>query len=139
MPVSLTRRLTFHARHRYWVPGWSAEENRSRFGWSSEEPAHGHAYQCAVTVSGALDPVTGMILDLSVFDQLLAEEVLVLDGKELNREVPEFAAGARQPSCEALAAVLFARIAARLPAGVSLERVRLAEDTSLHADCTGLP
>jgi 6-pyruvoyltetrahydropterin/6-carboxytetrahydropterin synthase len=139
MPVSLTRRLTFHARHRYWVAAWSPEENRARFGWTSERPAHGHVYECAATVTGALDPETGMIIDLTALDQILADEVRVLDGSELNRDVPEFAAGARQPSCEALAALLYARVAARLPAGVTLERLRLAEDAGLHADCTGLP
>ena len=29
--------------------------------------------------------------------------------------------------------------APRLPAGVSLARVRVAEDATLHAECTGLP
>jgi 6-pyruvoyltetrahydropterin/6-carboxytetrahydropterin synthase len=139
MPVSLTRRITFHARHRYWVAAWSPEENRARFGWTSETPAHGHLYQCAATVTGAPDPETGMIIDLVALDRILAEEVLVLDGSELNRDVAEFATGMRQPSCEALAALLYARVAARLPVGVSLERLRLAEDAGLHADCTGIP
>lgn len=139
MPVSLTRTVTFHARHRYWVPGWSAEENQRHFGWTSAEPAHGHNYHCAVSVTGPLDPTTTMILDLALLDRILAEEVLVLDGVELNAAVPEFATGARQPSCEALAMVLYARVAARLPAGVSLSRIRVSEDATLHADCTGLP
>lgn len=138
MPVSLTRAVTFHARHRFWVPTWTAEQNRARFGWTSDEPGHGHAYQCAVTVAAVLDPVTGMVMDLPELDRILAEEVLVLDGRHLNVHIPEFAYGAMLPTCEALAAWLFRRIAPRLPAGVSLQRVRLAEDASLHADCTEL-
>ncbi len=138
MPVSLTRAVTFHARHRYWVPTWTAEQNRARFGWTSDEPGHGHAYRCAVTVAGVLDPVTGMVMDLPELDRILAEEVLVLDGQHLNEQLPEFAYGATLPTCESLAAWLFRRIAPRLPAGVSLQRVRLAEDASLHADCTEL-
>jgi len=137
MPVSLTRTVTFHARHRYWVPDWTAEENRARFGWTSEAPGHGHAYQCAVTVTGPLDPVTGMVIDLAALDAILASEVLVLDGRHLNEDIPEFTRGAELPTCEALAAWLFGRIAARLPTGVTLERVRVAEDATLHADCTG--
>ena len=54
-------------------------------------------------------------------------------------DVPEFADAVQQPSCEALAALFFGRIAGRLPAGVSLTRVRVSEDLTLHADCTGLP
>lgn len=138
MPVSLTRTVTFHARHRYWVPAWTAEQNRSQFGWTSDEPGHGHAYQCAVTVAGTLDPVTGMVMDLPELDRILAEEVLVLDGQHLNEQLPEFAYGAALPTCESLAAWLFGRIAPRLPGGVSLQRVRVAEDATLHADCTGL-
>lgn len=139
MPVSLTRVVTFHGRHRYWVPAWSAEENRRRFGSTSDERAHGHAYQCSVSVSGPLDPTTAMILELPTLDRILAEEVLSLDGSELNVAVPEFADAVQQPSCEALAALFFGRIAGRLPAGVSLTRVRVSEDLTLHADCTGLP
>ncbi len=138
MPVTLTRTVTFHARHRYWVPAWTAEQNRAHFGWTSNESGHGHAYQCAVTVAGALDPVTGMVMDLTALDRILAEEVLVLDGQHLNEHLPEFAYGATLPTCESLAAWLFGRIIPRLPDGVSLQRVRVAEDATLHADCTGL-
>jgi hypothetical protein len=43
------------------------------------------------------------------------------------------------PTCEAIAAQVYTRVAARLPAGVALERVRIVEDPTLYADCTGLP
>ena len=41
------------------------------------------------------------------------------------------------PVCEVMAAWFFTRIAARLPGGVRLVLVRVAEDDTLHADCTG--
>jgi hypothetical protein len=53
--------------------------------------------------------------------------------------VPAFAYGRTLPTCEAIAAHLFPRIAARLPAPVVLERVRVLEDPTLYADCTGTP
>lgn len=138
MAISLTRRIGFRATHRYWKPDWSEAENRERFGWTSEEPGHSHHYQCSVTVTGPLDPGTDMVLDLPALDRILAEEVTArLDGRHLNRDVPEFAYGKSLPSCEALARWLYGRIAARLPGGVTLERVRVAEDSTLHADCTG--
>ena len=136
MPVFLTRTVGFHATHRYYRPEWSAEMNRARFGRTSEEPGHPHDYTCAVTVSGTPDPETGMIIDLPVLDRLLAEHVVApLDGRHLNLAVAEFAYGRSLPTCEALAQYLFARIASRLPEGVNLLRVRVAEDATLHADC----
>jgi 6-pyruvoyltetrahydropterin/6-carboxytetrahydropterin synthase len=81
-----------------------------------------------------------MIIDLGLLDRVLDDEVLQpLAGKHLNLDVPAFAYGRLLPTCEALATYLFPRIAARLPAGVALERVRIMEDPTLYADCTGLP
>jgi 6-pyruvoyltetrahydropterin/6-carboxytetrahydropterin synthase len=134
--VSLTRTVGFHATHRLFKPEWNAEANRTRFGSSGEAPGHPHDYTCAVTVVGPLDRDTDTILDLAVLDRILDEEVVTrLDGKNLNADLPEFADGAALPTCEALARLLFGRLAARLPAGVTLARVRVAEDATLHADC----
>ena len=137
MATTLTRSLGFRATHRYWVPEWSAEQNRSRFGSAIE--AHPHDYRCAVTVSGPFDPETDMIVELPALDGILYEEVVQrFQGKQLDRDTPEFAEVGMLPSCEALARYLFRRIAGRLPAGVTLERVRVEEDPSLAAECTGL-
>lgn len=58
-------------------------------------------------------------------------------GKPVNLDLPTFAYRQTLPTCEAIAAYLFPRIAARLPAGVVLERVRIEEDPTLYADRTG--
>jgi 6-pyruvoyltetrahydropterin/6-carboxytetrahydropterin synthase len=138
MGVSLTRMVGFHADHRYYRPEWTEARNREVFGALSEAPGHGHEYQCAVTVSGSIGG-DGMLLDLALLDRIIAEEVLgPLAGKHLNLDVPAFAYGRTLPTCEALAAYLFPRIAARLPRDVLLERVRIMEDPTLYADCTRL-
>ncbi|MBK8002629.1 MAG: 6-carboxytetrahydropterin synthase [Gemmatimonadetes bacterium] len=137
MATSLTRRVCFRAHHHLWRADWSAAQNRAAFGALSE--SHPHEYTCDVSVSGAVDPVTGMLVDLVALDALLAREVTgALDGRDLNREVAPFASGRPIPTCEALAEHLFARIRAGLPAGVRLARVRVAEDATLGAECTGL-
>ncbi len=136
--LSLTRSLSFPATHRMWRADWSDQENRGHFGPVADY--HGHQYSCAVTVAGAPDPATGMIVDLAWLDGVLQEEVLDrLSGRRLNTDLPEFSSGRPLPTCEALASLLYARIAARLPAGLRLLRVRVAEDPTLHADCTGKP
>lgn len=138
MPASLTRTVGFHASHRYYRPEWSEARNREVFGSLTDPPGHGHDYQCAVTVGGPLDEA-GMILDLALLDHILSEEVVrPFGGKHFNLDVPAFAYGRMLPTCEAIAEYVFRRIAPRLPAGVVLERVRIMEDPTLYADCTGI-
>jgi 6-pyruvoyltetrahydropterin/6-carboxytetrahydropterin synthase len=138
MPAFLTRTVSFYATHRYHRPDWTEQRNREVFGPLADPPGHGHDYQCAVTVVGRLDDA-GMIMDLTLLDRILQEEVLMpLAGKHLNQDVPAFASGRPLPTCEAIAANVFTRIAGRLPASVALARVRIAEDPTLYADCTGV-
>jgi len=139
MAVSLTRTVGFHAWHRYWRPDWTPAQNHAAFGALAAPPGHDHHYRCAVTVTGPFDPVSGSVVDLPVLDLLLQEEVVKpLHDRHIDRDLPDFAPGVTLPTCEALARWLFARIAARLPPGLTLARVRVAEDDTLHADCTGL-
>ncbi len=137
MPVTLTRTVEFRAVHRLYRPDWSEARNREAFGRLSDAPGHAHDYRCAVTVGGPIDSRMSMVLDLAELDRILQAEVVArLDGKHLNHEVP----GLEEtiPTCEALAVELFRRLVPKLPPGVTLERVRIMEDPTLYADCTGL-
>ena len=134
----LTRTVTFRATHRYFRPDWSAERNTAVFGDCSVAPGHEHTYQCRVTVTGAVSPETGMIMDLRLLDGLLEEEVLRrFQNRHINQEVPEFAPGKVVPTGEALAIFVWGRLAARLPQGVRLHSVRVQEDPSLYAEYRG--
>jgi 6-pyruvoyltetrahydropterin/6-carboxytetrahydropterin synthase len=140
MSTSLSRVVGFRALHRFFRPDWSEAQNRDTFGPLSEAPGHAHDYQCVVTVSGPLEPLRGMVMDLVALDRILQDEVVGrFDGRHLNLDVPEFAYGRTLPTCEAIAAHVYRRVAARLPADVTLDRVRVQEDPTLYADCTGLP
>jgi 6-pyruvoyl-tetrahydropterin synthase len=78
-----------------------------------------------------------MVFDLAQLDRILQEEVVDrLDGKHLNRDVPSLAGTI--PTCEAIAVAVFRHLLPRLPRDVTLERVRIMEDPTLYADCTGL-
>jgi 6-pyruvoyltetrahydropterin/6-carboxytetrahydropterin synthase len=137
MPGSLSRVVGFRALHRFYRPDWSEAQNRETFGPLSDEPGHAHDYQCVVTVAGPLEPLRGMVMDLVELDRILQEEIVArFDGRHLNLDVPDFSYGRTLPTCEALAAHVFARVAGRLPAGVALERVRIAEDPTLYGECT---
>jgi 6-pyruvoyltetrahydropterin/6-carboxytetrahydropterin synthase len=137
MPVSLTRTVGFRAVHRLYRPDWTEAQNREAFGPLSEPPGHAHDYRCAVTVAGPIDTRMAMVLDLAALDRILQDEVVArLDGKYLNQDVPSLEGTI--PTCEAIALDVFRHLVARLPAGVTLERVRIMEDPALYADCTGL-
>jgi len=138
MAIELTRTVGFRAVHRLYRADWSPERNREAFGPLSDPPGHPHDYRCAVTVTGPLDPAMGMVVDLVELDGILRDEIVTpFEGRNLNQGVAEFAAGTL-PTCESLAALVYRRVAGRLPAGVTLVRVRVAEDATLHADCTGV-
>jgi 6-pyruvoyltetrahydropterin/6-carboxytetrahydropterin synthase len=132
----LTRTVEFTATHRLLRPEWSAERNAMAFGEASSP--HAHAYRCAVTVAGAVDPATGTVADLVALDRILAEEVVArFGGRDINRDVPEYGAGGTLPTGEALCLDIWKRVAARLPAGCALASVRVQEDPSLYAEYRG--
>jgi 6-pyruvoyltetrahydropterin/6-carboxytetrahydropterin synthase len=138
--TTLTRTVGFRALHRFHRPEWDEARNREAFGPLGDPPGHAHDYRCAVTVRGPVDEAMGMVMDLTLLDRIIHDEVVVpFDGKHLNHDVPDFAYGRTLPTCEAIARLVFPRIAARLPAPVVLERVRVLEDPTLYADCTGIP
>lgn len=134
----LTRKVHFAAAHRYYRPEWSAEENRRIFGSCSNPHGHGHNYVLEVTVHGKIDRRTGFSVDLTALDALLRDEVVgVFDHRHINYAVETFAEGGLIPTCENLLAHLWPRLAARLPAGVTLHRLRLHEDPLLYVDYFG--
>jgi 6-pyruvoyltetrahydropterin/6-carboxytetrahydropterin synthase len=136
--ASLTRRVTFAAAHRYRRPEWSDERNEATFGLCSRESYHGHTYGCEVTVAGEIDPLTGFVVDLGELDRILADEVMTrFDHRNINVDVPDFADGRLIPSGENVARFIFGKVAARLPEGVKLESVTIAEDQTLSASYRG--
>ncbi|HEX6575790.1 MAG TPA: 6-carboxytetrahydropterin synthase [Gemmatimonadaceae bacterium] len=134
----LTRTVHFAAAHRYRRPEWSDEKNEQVFGLCARESYHGHSYDCEVTFAGDTDPVTGFIADLGEIDAILNDEVKHrFDHRNINVDVPEFADGKLVPSGENLSKFIYDRVASRLPAGVAIESVRIAEDRTLSATYRG--
>lgn len=134
MPTFLTRRVTFAAAHRYRIPSWSEERNAATFGACARPSYHGHSYACDVTVTGALDPVTGFVADLGLLDRALQAEVRDrFDHANINLDVPEFADGALVPTGEHLARFIADRVQGALGDALRVVRVVVAEDATLSA------
>lgn len=130
--AQLTRRVRFAAAHRYRRPEWSDAENERVFGACAHPSYHGHSYRCTVTVEGEVDPSTGMIIDLTQLDAVLAAEVVArFDHRNINLDVPEFAEGRLIPTGENLARFIFDRLQRALP--VTLRAVTVEEDDNLSA------
>jgi 6-pyruvoyltetrahydropterin/6-carboxytetrahydropterin synthase len=130
LKISLTRRYRFAASHRLHSPRFSEEENRRLYGKCSNPYGHGHNYAVEVTITGTVDPSTGMIANLADLDPFVGREVLdAFDQKYLNAEVEEFR-GSLVPTTENLAREIFRRLSAFPKA--RLERVRI-EETSKNS------
>ncbi|MGI8497345.1 MAG: 6-pyruvoyl trahydropterin synthase family protein [Gemmatimonadaceae bacterium] len=133
--ASLTRRVTFSAAHRYRRPDWSDEENARVFGGSANAHYHGHSYRCDVTISGPVDPDTGMVIDLGLLDRALSIEIKQrFDQRNINKEVPEFNDGMLIPTGENLARFIAERVQQAIGDAARVTRVVLAEDDTLWAE-----
>jgi 6-pyruvoyltetrahydropterin/6-carboxytetrahydropterin synthase len=132
--ASLTRRVRFTARHRFWNSKWSEAENVAVFGASAKPAYHGHDYWCEVTVRGELPSKSGMIVDLGELDRVLDHEVRDrFDQKTINEDVPEFGDGGLAPSGENLARFIYERVRAALGAKAEVTEVVVAEDETLRS------
>lgn len=131
--LTLTRRVSFAAAHRYRRPDWSDARNEAAFGLCARPNFHGHTYQCEVTVTGPLDAETGFIVDLALLDRVLAEEVRDrFDHANINLDIAEFADGALIPSGENLARFIHERVEGRLGDRARVTSVTIAEDETLR-------
>jgi 6-pyruvoyltetrahydropterin/6-carboxytetrahydropterin synthase len=51
----------------------------------ASQEIHGHSFRAEVTIRGTVDPATGMVLDLGILEDRIAEIRAMLDHKLLNR------------------------------------------------------
>lgn len=133
----ITRKIEFSAAHVCRVPELSEEENRRLFGPAANPNGHGHNFVLEVSVEGAPDPVTGMVLDLKELKDLLNREVVALyDHRFLNYEVPPF--DHVNPTAENIAREIWRRLRPALDRqGRKLWQVRLYETADLWVDYAG--
>jgi len=102
----------------------STEENRDIYGKCNNPHGHGHNYALEVTVSGRVDPATGMVCNLVDLDGFVEREVLSRYNLENLNTLKEFARTV--PTTENLCIEIF-EILHRGFDKAHLERVRLEE------------
>ncbi len=124
MKAHLTRRYIFSASHRLHSDELSEEQNQAVYGKCNNPHGHGHNYALEVTVSGQVEPSTGMICNLVDLDDAVRREVLArFDHENLNLR-DEFSAIV--PTTENLSEVIFNILKQSFKAA-HLEKVRLEE------------
>jgi len=132
--IYITKKFEFSASHRYWRDEWSEDENNQKFGKCTSPYGHGHNYELHVTVSGKVDPVTGMIINLTDLKKHVNNVIEKFDHKFLNLDTPYFKADI--PTTENIATVLFNLIDKELEGrgDFVLSKIRLYERSDLYVD-----
>lgn len=129
MKAYLTRRYMFSASHRLHCHGLSEAENIATYGKCNNPNGHGHNYFLEVTVSGQVDPATGMVCNLVDIDECVEREILDrFDHANLNT-LPDFAG--EVPTTEVLSVRVFDILKQSFRAA-HLEKVRI-EETMLNS------
>jgi 6-pyruvoyltetrahydropterin/6-carboxytetrahydropterin synthase len=124
--LTITRRATFAAAHRLFLPHWDDARNEDVFGRCANPGGHGHNYVVEVTVGGTLDPETGMIADLKWVKEVMDRHVIDhVDHRNLNLDVP-FLEGI-VPTAENLARAFWDRLVGPISEHATLVRVRVQE------------
>ena len=133
--VFLTRKEHFCASHRLVNPKFSDEENLATYGKCAYPNGHGHNYELEVTVAGAPDPATGMIMDLKKIADIIDKEILDhVDHKHLNFDVP-FLNGII-PTAENLAMVFWNILSPKISSG-KLYSIKVYETPNNYAEYRG--
>ena len=135
--LSLTRVVRFAAAHRLNSEHLSAEENQRIYGKCNYEFGHGHNYELHVTVTGEVDPKTGMVINLTDLETLIQEHLYKeVDHRHLNHDVPFLKD--INPTVENLTMAFWKKLSSKMPSGVKLEQLRLYENDHNYADYYGL-
>ena len=134
MKAFFGRRYTIYASHRLHADTLSADENRTTYGKCNNPHGHGHNYVVEVLVGGAVDPETGMVVNMAALDEVVRKRVLDrFDHANLNLD-PLFVNQA--PTTENLCRAVFELLKDAPPTG-ELERVRVEETENNFFECYG--
>lgn len=91
MQVTVSRKAHFNAAHRLHNQSWSNEKNEEVFGKCNNPHYHGHNYELIASVTGAVNPDTGYVIDTKWLADLIKTEIEDrFDHKNLNLETDAF-------------------------------------------------
>jgi 6-pyruvoyltetrahydropterin/6-carboxytetrahydropterin synthase len=134
LKIDLGRRYRFAASHRLHTAQLSDQENFRLYGKCSNPYGHGHNYVVEISVTGDVDPATGMIANLTDLDGFVQREILdSFDHHSLNEEVAAFRS--KVPTTENLCMEIYQRMKSFSKA--KIQRVRVEETSNNSFEYAG--
>lgn len=122
------------ASHRLHTELFSAEQNEAVYGKCNNPYGHGHNYTVEVMLSGQVDPVTGMVCNLSDLDGFVRREIIErFDEQNLNLD-RGFAI--LVPTTENLCVEIYGIIRAGFR-DAKLEKIRVEETSNNYFEYAG--
>lgn len=127
MEASLTVKTHFSAAHRLALNELSFEENSEIYGKCARPHGHGHNYHLEVSVTGEIDPRTGMLVDLGKLQGVINDYIVEpFDHTFLNKDIPYFAKVV--PTAENIAVYIAQTLQGPISTlGAELAKVKLIE------------
>lgn len=133
MAIFVTRAAELCFAHRCRQPQLSEAENRACYG--KESRLHGHNVRVEVTVTGAIDPQTAMVIHLTDLASVIKRQVVdVLDHRRLDTDVPFFQD--RPATMENISLFVWEQLVTALDS-CKLYRIRIHQDSDSHYDYCG--
>lgn len=134
MKVHLQRKRTFSCAHRYWNPNREESWNAAYFGPLAE--LHGHNYTLTLTITGEVDPTTGIVVNLADVKDWLSGAVAPFENRCV--DAASEVMGGVQPSTENIARVLWDRLSPLMQgAPAEMACVRVSETDNLWSEYQG--
>ncbi|KAJ1913420.1 hypothetical protein IWQ60_009215 [Tieghemiomyces parasiticus] len=131
----LSRSVTFSAAHRLHSQQLTPEENVQVYGKCNHPNGHGHNYKVELCVKGEIDPITGMVMNLTELKECIAACITEpLDHKNLDRDVAYFSE--RPSTIENIAVFIWDSVDQHLGSGW-LHRIRLHETDQNYVEYFG--
>jgi len=128
------RRYLLSASHQLHADALSADENKAVYGKCNNPHGHGHNYFVEVLVGGAVDPETGMVLNLADLDEVVQKRVMLrFDHTNLNLDSLFMN---RVPTTENLCKTVFELLDGTVEPA-KLEQVRVEETENNFFEYTG--
>jgi len=127
MEATLTIATHFSAAHQLALAELSQAENNEIYGKCARPNGHGHNYHLEVSVTGQIDPRTGMLVDLGDLQRVVDDYVVEpFDHTFLNKDIPYFAQVV--PTAENIALYIAQLLQQPIrELGAELEKVKLIE------------